>query len=371
MARKPRKNKSPKNDPLTDWMAADELPRAGLADAHKFERRARTYRVIVWSTVVLAPLALLALFTQGSSQPILSGGGGDLNPAGKTTAVQAVNTWLSSEPPPVPGGVVLSWDGITDLGSDNASNLRGTTRRLEIHHFTIVDENEITYAVDVEIAVDPRGGAVVVGQPSLLPITQAATDGWDNGNTWPGLSKASSTDSTKQAVDAWATAFISGDSNTLRLAVGDPDNDSFYTPLSGATAVEATIIDAAWKSDSTMLVRVELAINWLNHAPAVETSDPSSPTGSVDPFNPTNPTSPTSTSTPPRSSNAPVSTYDLLVERAATASPVVTAWGGPGSGPSLVRYGNASDGAGRTVPSVAVTTTTMAPAIPVTPRGGD
>ena len=41
---------------------------------------------------------------------------------------------------------------------------------------------------------------------------------------------------------------------------------------------------------------------------------------------------------------APALTYDVLIDRANTASPNIVAWGAPGTGPSLKKFGNAQMG---------------------------
>lgn len=371
MSRKAKHSRK-RDDPLTDWLVADELPRAGLADAHKFARRARTYRVVVWASVFLLPLALLALFTTAAApEPEIPSS--DLDSPGKIVATQGVSDWLASTPEPLPGGVVLSWDGFSDEGLDTGVGDQGEGRRLEVHYFSVADGHGNTYKVDIQVAVDPRGGAVVIAGPSLIPVPEPAGDDWQSGSTWPGYSKANTTDNTAQAVQAWANAFVSGDPNSLRLAVGDPDNDAYYAPLVGVVAAESKIVDAAHRSDSTMIVRATLEIQWLgqperNAPPTAPPPPPPAPKPDETPEEKflrelaeheqatAPPTAPANTGTPT------VVTFDLLVERAQTASPVVTAWGGPGTGPDLERYSNAVDGQ-RSLPTV-TTTTAPPPGVP-------
>jgi hypothetical protein len=119
-------------------------------------------------------------------------------------------------------------------------------------------------------------------------------------------------------VNAWVTAFSSGDPAALRLTVGDPDSNHAYAPMAGVVSAAGKPGAAAWLLDgagvktTSMLVQVQVAFTW--------------PTTAVQ----------SSTSAGPAAA-----TYDLLVAGADSGAPRVVAWGGSGTGPVLTQYTNA------------------------------
>ncbi len=126
-------------------------------------------------------------------------------------------------------------------------------------------------------------------------------------------------------------------------------------PLTGAafTELSTTEAGARWgdadrstaDGPPAMVVRVDARLYWLRSG---ETQPPSGL---------------------PADQTAPVA-FDVLVQRADTASPVVVAWGAAGSGERLVAFTNAIVGrnlvASTTEPSAAVST---APSSAATPTG--
>lgn len=235
---------------------------------------------------------------------------------GKAPAIAAVTTWLAGIPSPLPGGMLVSWDGFETLPAAPSAKDGSSQYSTEIHYFTLStesDDSTLYFRSSVEVLVDPILGAKVAGDPTLLPVAPSNTGSWPSQTTWPGFTSSQPPKSVSDAVDAWATAFTSGKPDALRLAVGDPDPNHSYMPLTGATASQITITDSAGiplpdpkATAKQMLVRVTLQIAW---------------TVTVD-----------------TTQNLPTVTYDLLVNEADTASPRVVSWGGAGSAPSLQAY---------------------------------
>jgi hypothetical protein len=120
--------------------------------------------------------------------------------------------------------------------------------------------------------------------------------------------------------------YTSGDPNALRLAVQDDDGQHTYVPLSNVTNQTVVITRSAYlpttgqtsgaapAKNAQMVVQVTLAIQWSGVAE------------------------------PQSGAKIPTITLDLLVSNAGGAAPIVVAWGGPGSGPTLTAYINALTG---------------------------
>ena len=334
--------------------AEEEVVRAGVPDAVTVHRKAKFYRAVVWATVFLCPFALLAMIGIATTPHQKAVDSGAATSPGRAVATSAMLTWLAQSPPPLIGGEILSWDGATSLGMEKrpANGAKTPPRSLEIDHFSLIDAQSNLYTSDIEIAYDSRGGAVALGGPSLVPIPPPATDSWSTGSTWPKLVSANITPPITQAVTAWAQAYTSGNPDDLRLAVGDPTETDYYVPLVGATVQSITATGAAKTSltGSTLVVRVELSVSWT-------LSKDNSTAAS------------TTTTTVASNITYPIIYLDLLVERANTASPVVTAWGGPGTGPTLVRYGNAVVSERDLLATPTSTTTTTTIPVPTTALG--
>lgn len=293
-------------------------------------------RAVVWiaiGVIIVGFFAFLARLGVDLSAPDAS-----VEASQSARAVQAATTamhqWLASTPAPLPGGQVVSVGAApkVTIGSEGSSSKREYETRLV--QFTLVDSSGQRYMSQVLVALDPRGSTSVLAAPSLAQIPADATDEWGPSTTWPDHTEVAITDAVQRAVAGWAAAYTSGDSDAMRTAVGDGDPQHLYTPLHGAAVAKVNATMAAQQSEqdpTVLMVRVELQVAWAQ-APAAPDA------------------------------TYPTIMFDLLLERATTASPVVVAWGAPGTGPTLTRYGNAVDGTGRD-PSA----TPSAPAAPQTP----
>jgi len=144
-------------------------------------------------------------------------------------------------------------------------------------------------------------------------------------------------------------AFTSGNTDTLRLAVGDQDISHSYIPLAQVTATDVQVAAVGYRKDvkagdsapkpTQVVARVTFAIQWQGQDLGT-------------------------TKTPSRVS------YDILLNRADGGAPVVVAWGGVGTGESLTEFMNAenrkitSDGVEKSVASATATAKAPAPAGP-------
>lgn len=354
-----------------DWLiGAAEVPRAGSVANDRLARRQWWGRKVLWAalaTAIATPLLLLGLI--GRTGPTGSGRQVTLDTTaspGRLAATTHLAEWLASDPAPLPGGQLVGWDGAADVpappGQDrddvnrddlsrddvnrddvsrgDTDHLPAPTFRIEIDTFSLVDASGAAFKASVQVAVDPRGGALVLAGPSLVPVVPAATDQWvPAGDPWPGRESIPAGEDVAKAVQRWAEAYASGSSDTLRLTVGDPSADRVYVPLSRVESVTAQVTAALDLDDGptragdqtgdqagagparprTVAARVALTLHWAGgqgNAPA--RPEPAAPV-----------------------------VMDVLVQRADTAAPIVVAWGAPGQGPLLRPYQNAVLGDGR------------------------
>jgi hypothetical protein len=301
-----------------------------MPDGVKLARKQRQYRRLVWSAIVLAPVALFSVVIaagakntpaasqSSSSSPFVSS-------PGRTAATLELQTWLAETPSPLPNGTLLSWNGATTIPNVTPPTTPGSagpavTWEAEVDHFTVV-AGSTPYSVAVEVAIGPKGEAMALSGPSIA-AQPPVPNNWAVGAPWPGLSATNQVSSSVVgAINGWVQAYTSGNPSTLALAVGDPNQNHNYVPLSGVSSAAATVDESAVlgpASAGQIIVEISLNIVWAGETTAT--------------------TQPDSSGVSP-----PQTTMDLLVERASSAAPVVVAWGPPGTGPTLKPYGNASN----------------------------
>lgn len=327
--RTPRRRGAKPAQPLLDWYEdeADEVPNPTLPDARRLARRQRWTRRYVKASVLLCPILLLAAvasITRSRSKPAAT----PLGSPGRTAATIAVDRWLAEKPAPLPGASILSFDGAHKVPLPKGYKGTPPTWHGMTETFTLASRPDstspATWRVGVEVAIDRHGGAVAITGPSFLAARRTESGSWDEGGPWPGLTSSPSVSGAVQTVvNDWLTAYTSGDNAELHLAVGDPDPHHTYVALSGVRSASDTVVAAApigKASQNELIVQVELHLLWDHeHEPPPEPVGTSGPAG-------------------------PKTTMDLLVAHAASAVPVVVAWGPPGSGPTLHPYENALGG---------------------------
>lgn len=323
---------------LPIWEVADEVPRAGLPDEVRLNRRAKWYRRWILASLVLLPVALLALIiTVGNTASAdKAPPPATLSSHTRAAATVAVERWLGSKPAPLPGGHIVAWEKATTTSvqhEPSQAEKQGPPVTTELHTFTLASPDGLLFTSQVTTASSPAYGVKVLTTPSLVPVA-ATGDSFPDTPLWPGLEDAPSSPEVEAAVNQWAAAYTSGDPQLLRQVVQDPDRDHAYVPLAGAafTTVQVGDVGAIWGKDQTdrdgdvypdtVVVNVTATIRWAGAQ--TKTDD-----------------EPASTS------------YDLLVSKANTAAPTVVAWGGSGTGETLQPYANAVTG--RTVTAVTPT----------------
>lgn len=350
MARNNRKNESTSS---LGWLdSPDELPRADIELKDRAAKRQKLYRgsiiAIVFVAFPLSALCNIAVVPKVlDAKPAAVAQQSQLTSETKPAAMLAVQTWLAQTPSPLPGGQLLSWDGVDiqaqpqiDVNQDTgqATEKQG----LQLHHLTVAAATGQVFDTTVQVGYSKVRGAQVIGQPALIPRAPDDKAQWPNLTSWPHLTKVTASDPVIQSVNAWVEAFSSGNPDKLRLAVGDTADNRSYVPLSKVTATSIQVTDAAARVDpkadsstkpSDVIARVTFAVQWQGQVLG-------------------------RTETPSKVS------YDVLIKKADTAAPVVVAWGGVGTGESLTEYMNAVDGRKITADGVDKAVSTASPTAP-------
>lgn len=312
----------------TMWDQTAEGPRTGLPEAVKVGRRATHMRIVVWVCLVLFPFAVFGNILVLADR--FAGEGEDTSSTEaafvetKSVALLTVSQWLGTDPAPLPGGEIVGWDSaktqVWDPPVDKSGQPRNgqpETYRVESHKVTVAASGGSLYHAAVTVGYDEVNGAVALSSPSLMPYVPA-NESWSP-EEFPNHTKSIVSDELQTAVKNWAAAYTSGDPKLLIQTVRDTDTTHSYLPLSGARLRDVAA-QGAWVADpliagddpdpGEVFVRVTAAIDWAA-SPIKEAN------------------------------SAPEIAFDLLVQDADTAAPVVVAWGGPGDGPDLVRHQNA------------------------------
>ncbi|WP_344807689.1 hypothetical protein, partial [Microlunatus ginsengisoli] len=290
------------------WTVPDTVPAADSATVKKTRRWRRLVTVYVWAAVILLPLTLLALFVLAGQQLAGHGSATDKTVSGTQEAAQAqvlLERWIGQNPSPLPGGRVVALIDATSQTPAPAHPGEVVDYRIATYRFVIADRADNLYTTGVQLAITPDG-PVLLARPALLPIPATGTTAQGGQWPWPGVEAGTPQAAYGAAVNAWLAAYTSGDPAALKQAVGDPDPSRSYLTLSGVKLSSPAIgpVGYLWGpgQDSgkdalpqQALLRVTVGASWTGQTPA--------PGGTV-----------------------PTLTYDLLLDKADTAAPVVVAW---------------------------------------------
>lgn len=325
MARKKPSKKGPVKSGFT--MEIEENLRPEVDDPTKIERRKNMFK---WALIVspfIAGAAILGMVYQQSTittlmeQLDVAPLGSEMDSPGKSTAMESVRVWLALPAAPIPGARLVSWDGAEtqsryEMIIDKDSGKEIETLGRELHRFTVAGKGGHLYKVTTQTTFAPLRGANVIGIPTVTPLAPDNVASLVLTSSWPDLVDSTAPEGATTAVQAWAEAFTSGEPERLLQAVGDPDSTHGYLPLTGvkkATAtIEASANDEEMEKLGTLVARVDLAMEW-----AGEKYD---------------------------NDQGPIISYDVLIAKADTASPVVVSWGPVGTGHELKPFDNAYPG---------------------------
>lgn len=312
--------RSQKNKPIgymDSWQDAVEIPKAGLPDAIERENRWRKVRRSSRTLAFLVMLSAFAVVVMAFSvvgnlndDPVAEG-----VPSTSADALGHVTSWLNTTPSPIPGAQVAGWVSyiVTNEAAPDAGDGASDGLQRETHTVSLITANDTSVNVQVQVAVDAHGRATMIGTPAISSVLPRDTESAPS--PWVGLPSADVGETGSKAIENWAKALTSSDPAALALAVGDTDTTHAYVPLVGVQNVTTTVTGGAWLVDSSgnqtgdAIASVQMRIEWVGEA-YTEESLPA------------------------------VFTYDVLLRGASSAAPVVTAWGGSGTGPSLTDFIN-------------------------------
>lgn len=320
------------------WADEDviEAPRVDTDDYKRIKRKRVLLRAWVWVSLALVPImALVSIVIIGNLIGEEETADVTVDSPQKARAILEVERWLKTDPEPVPGGELLSWNSVEALPNpelDDSEQMKELPL-VEVHRLTVASGSGAVFDVEVQTATSTTEGTSILAGPSLIPQAPAG-DSASGTNPWPTLKTTSVQPAGEAAVAAWAQAFTSGDPDQLRIAVGDPNADSSYVPLAGAQVESITLRKAGIRETVTegekevpelITAQVRLVIRWVPTEEPGQTPEPTE-----------NPAS-----TGEERAEEQYTDYDVLISGASTASPRVVAWGGPGSGLWLEPYSNA------------------------------
>lgn len=338
-----RKRNAQDDDDVWGTSVVQERPRRSLDPIRKERRKARFYKGLIWVLLSLSAItavgSLSVLGRDATSGDQAQSSQQILNPPGKAEAVDAVSRWLGTDPAPLPGAHVVSWNGARQI--ETASSAAGNgllaseneSAQRWVHSFTAqvdatFDDNgnkltpTRTYTIEQLVGYLPSQGASAVGNPALTPNAPTDATMQVDEAAWPNGVSTSPTQPVQNAITAWVSAYTSGDPATLSTAVSDPDTSHAYIPLTGVVQAKWTSIGAAYllsgkevkdnaSTSDTEVVQVSLQIDRQ---------------GVTEQDNVT----------------LPEMHLDLLLTGAQSGSPKVVAWGAPGTGHLLTPFQNAT-----------------------------
>lgn len=314
------------------WDEQVEIPREGMPSTKKMRRKVRFHRRFIIVALILFPVVLLAnvvlVSNQFGTEDETSAYVGP--PPTQADAIVAANLWLNTNPSPLPGGSVVSWNSYreTPLPPPTETDASGGNglEAIEVHELTVASASGVQYLLTVQLAVGESIGAIPMGTPSLSPLPPVARGVTAGLSPWPTLDETPTPEGVDTAIDVWLAAYTSGDPALLLNTVGDSRRNVSYVPFTGLSldidSVSIVKSAALWTEDertnaATEPSRIVVQIKVSGYWPGTVLDS---------------------------SSQLPEFTFDLLVNGANTASPRVVAWGGAGQGVWLEPYSNAVAG---------------------------
>lgn len=335
----------------TPWdLEATHVPRADIKTGRKGRLLSKLLRIGLVITILQAPLSFLGLLnfvaTMGSDPATDTGPNIQqvaVEPApGQGEARLAVQKWLDAQATNggLTGTSIVSW-----AGSTTAKALDTPTSEAFIHSFDVqtaelgmVRVQQVVYAEKGSMAVVASDSAPAIVARGQMDSRVSTT------TTWAGFHTAGELTGIDSAATTWARSYTSGDSESVRVAVRDPQLTHVYPTLDGVQQVQVEMVDVAQRtveanaSDkekddaaSFALARVKVTVLWSEDARANTSSGASDGGGE----------NPAKKQADISSGQGTTMTFDLLLTDVASGAPLVKAWGPEGSGPTLKEYQNA------------------------------
>lgn len=279
---------------------------------------------------LLSLISFIGFISAGSSStPVVTG---DVTPPlDRAFAEQIARDMLAARPTtlPVAEGVDPTWGasslaaneepvplGVRDIAWSGSDYRVLNNRAYRVHSFLVRTDTD-SYQLDVTTMRSTEGLPVLVAQPALGPVPQPATvpKALDYAED-PGVVDTVSAD-IRRVTTEWATAYATGDGETLRQISNDLSSATGdYVGLGGFEVVgEPRIVTAIHAGGPTMDLRIRVVFRSTGAKQYLMSND-----------------------------------FDLLVGDPDTSVPKVVAWGPAGSAIELTPYQNNTNSRGSTAP---------------------
>lgn len=278
--------------------------------AHR--RRMKMWRSYAWFCMAMMPITLLAVFVvlgnasggTATNEPVESASSGSPS---QSVAAASLQRWIGKSEQ-FERAVIAGWIDTETIEAPEPTK-PGETKGFPVstHRFTLVTAGGSLFVAGVQVE-ETDSGPVVVSAPSLEPSPSAPSTGGADTTFWPGLERAVAPEPVDKAVSFWANAWMSGDPEEVRQAIGDTSSKRFYTtfPVTEGVSVTTKIRSSARRKDGRMVVRAEITFRDGTEV-ALDSME-----------------------------------LDVVVSNPATAAPTVVAWGAPGTGKVAKPYSNAT-----------------------------
>lgn len=299
------------------------------------QKRIKLVTGVVIAAALLGPLSLLIALTQGDPPPV------DLPrvPVYKSHAEVVVKNWVNGDPSPIPvqSGLTLYLGRpeeakplpIKNLAwakTDFEVNATSPSFGVEIHTFNASMLGDMVF---VQIVItDSEEGPVVVANPTIMPVRYRAIErDKPFGSVGEELTITSGM---RTVAGEWATAYGLSDSETLFRITGGKDRETYRGIPTGDYYVVGApnVIVGVTSPNGNNFLRVI-----IQYAPLVaEEENPGGQTNTT--------TTIPATEIKLDPSRGFTLEFDLLLGDPERELPFITAWGPPGTGPTLEPYQN-------------------------------
>ncbi|OZG48821.1 hypothetical protein [Pseudoscardovia suis] len=159
---------------------------------------------------------------------------------GRETALDAVYSWLSGSGSPAPDGYAnLQWAGVRNVGAGKDGGVE------YVHDFTFTGLSDGRTRRCSQLVSVADGVADAVGSPSLFAMP-VGSSGASGSGAPDGYRSVGGGSNIEDAVDAWAKAWIGGDSKALTVLVGDPDSSHAFMPAGFGVFESASVDWSVW-----------------------------------------------------------------------------------------------------------------------------
>lgn len=269
-----------------------------------------------WVQAATLILALYAAFTVSTipTTPTTAGPVTDLSPAGKSAAYSMVDTWLTDGQPLGADAAIVSWDGSDEVTLTSQNK----PVHAMAHRFTVTDGTRWWTVTETV-----RADGAAIGYPNAQPVTVPATVTPNTQEAWEGTLKAvTMSDALDALITQWAQALIGSDVDRLKVVMSDPDPTARYQPMLLDGTVKSATVQRIMYADRGHVDK-ERDVSDRAYARVAVTVDRSG-TG--------------------RDAGQCSYGFDLLIADP-DGTPRITAWGAPGTAPTLEDWSSRWDGA--------------------------